>query len=193
MPVKLLQSCLTLRDPMDCSPPGSSVHGILQARILEWVAMSFSRASSRPRDPTRVSHVSCTGRQVLHHCTTWEARQKGFLLTKAENSLKPGTLFPLFGGFATFHKVLNWRERLALLHPGEKLGVWLLPGHQKLSVPGYASPSVIIHLFFPGTSPVHLGHLHLRDDLRLCRRFCHLTSPPGQPSKIQIRLSLSNP
>ena len=85
--------------------------------------MSFSRASSRPRDPTRVSHVSCTGRQVLHHCTTWEARQKGLLLTKAENSLKPGTLFPLFGGFATFHKVLNWRERLALLHPGEKLGV----------------------------------------------------------------------
>ena len=47
---KLLQSCLTLCDPVDCSPPGSSVHGILQARILEWVAISFSRISSRPRD-----------------------------------------------------------------------------------------------------------------------------------------------
>ena len=44
------QLCLTLCDPMDCSPPGSSVQGILQARILKWVAMSLSRASSSPRD-----------------------------------------------------------------------------------------------------------------------------------------------
>ena len=49
-------SCPTLCDPMDSSPPGSSVHGISQARILEWVAISFSRASSRPRDQT---HVPC--------------------------------------------------------------------------------------------------------------------------------------
>ena len=47
---KSLQSCLTLCDPMDSSPPGSSVHRILQARILEWGAISFSRGSSRPRD-----------------------------------------------------------------------------------------------------------------------------------------------
>ena len=47
---EVAQSCLTLCDPMDCSPPGFSVHGILQARILEWVAISFSRGSSRPRD-----------------------------------------------------------------------------------------------------------------------------------------------
>ena len=52
---KLLQSCLTLYDPMDCSPPGSSVHGISQARILEWVAMSSSRGSSQPRDQTCIS------------------------------------------------------------------------------------------------------------------------------------------
>ena len=44
------KSCLTLCDPMDCSLPGSSVHGIFQAEILEWVAISFSRGSSRPRD-----------------------------------------------------------------------------------------------------------------------------------------------
>ena len=44
--IQLLQSCLTLCDPMDCSLPGSSVHGILQARILEWVAISLSRGSS---------------------------------------------------------------------------------------------------------------------------------------------------
>ena len=52
---KSLQSWLTLCDPMDCSLPGSSVHGILQARILEWVAMSSSRRSSWPRDQTQVS------------------------------------------------------------------------------------------------------------------------------------------
>ena len=50
--------CLTLCDPMDCSPLGSSVHGILQARILEWVAVSFSRASSRPRDWICISYIS---------------------------------------------------------------------------------------------------------------------------------------
>ena len=50
--VLVAQSCPTLCDPMDCSPPGSSVHGILQARILEWVAISFSRGSSQPRDKT---------------------------------------------------------------------------------------------------------------------------------------------
>ena len=56
---KSLQSCPALFDPMDCSPPGSSVHGILQARILEWAAMLSSRGSSRPRDQTGVTWVSC--------------------------------------------------------------------------------------------------------------------------------------
>ena len=50
-------SCLTLCDPMGCSPSGSSVHGVLQARILEWAAMPSSRGSSQPRDRTQ---VSCT-------------------------------------------------------------------------------------------------------------------------------------
>ena len=62
---KLLQSCPALCDPMDCSLPGSSVHGVLQARILEWVAMPSSRGSSRPRDGTRISYVSLIGRQDL--------------------------------------------------------------------------------------------------------------------------------
>ena len=51
---EVIQSCPTLCDPMNCSLSGSSVHGIFQARILEWVAISFSRGSSRPRDQTRV-------------------------------------------------------------------------------------------------------------------------------------------
>ena len=62
--VLVTQSCPTLCNPMDCRPPGSSVHGILQARILEWVAMPSSRGSSPPRDWTQ---VSCIGRQILYH------------------------------------------------------------------------------------------------------------------------------
>ena len=59
--VLVAQSCPTLCDPLDCSPPGSSVHGILQARILEWVVISFSRGSFQPRDQTLISYVSCFG------------------------------------------------------------------------------------------------------------------------------------
>ena len=56
--VKFAQSCLSLCDPMDYSSPGSSVHGILQARIMEWLAIPFSRGSSYPRDWTQVSHTA---------------------------------------------------------------------------------------------------------------------------------------
>ena len=55
---EVAQSCPILSDPVDCSPPGSSVHGILRARVLEWIAISFSRGSSQPRDPTRVSRIA---------------------------------------------------------------------------------------------------------------------------------------
>ena len=55
---EITQSCLTLCDPMDCSLPGSSVRGILQARILQWVAISFSRRSSQPRDRSWVSRIA---------------------------------------------------------------------------------------------------------------------------------------
>ena len=68
MSAKLLQSCLTLCDPTDYSwVTSSSVYGILQARILEWVAMPSSRGSSHPRDWTHISYVSCIGRWVLYH------------------------------------------------------------------------------------------------------------------------------
>ena len=55
---KVTQSCLTLCEPINCSLPSSSVHGILQARVLEWVAISFSRGCSRPRDPDQVSCIA---------------------------------------------------------------------------------------------------------------------------------------
>ena len=69
----IAQSCLALCDPMDYGPPSSSVHGIFQARILEWVAISYSRGSSRLRDQTSVSCISCVGRWILYHCATQEA------------------------------------------------------------------------------------------------------------------------
>ena len=98
------KSCLTVCPHVDCSPSGSSVLGISQARILEWIAVSFSR----PRDQTRVSCVS-VGRWILCHCITWESldrregtskpgfrrnwgREKGVMSTKTVLDLHPGWL-----------------------------------------------------------------------------------------------------
>ena len=67
--VSKAQSCLTLCDPMDCSLPGSSVHGIFQAIVLEWIAISFSRGSSQPRNRTRVSRI------VDKRFTVWATRE----------------------------------------------------------------------------------------------------------------------
>ena len=69
MYVKVAQLCPTLCDLMDYSLPGSSVHGILQARILDWVAFPFSRGSSQPRDWTQVSHI------VGGFFTSWATRE----------------------------------------------------------------------------------------------------------------------
>ena len=64
-------SCVWLCDSTRCSPPGSSVHEIFQARPLEWAAICFSWGSSQPRDWTLVSCVSCIGRWILYHLATW--------------------------------------------------------------------------------------------------------------------------
>ena len=61
------QSCWTICGPVDWGPPGSSVHGFLQARILEWVAISYSWGFSWPRDRTHFSCTLCTGRWILYH------------------------------------------------------------------------------------------------------------------------------
>ena len=66
---EVTQSCPTLCDPMHCSLPGSLVHGIFQARVLEWVAISFSRGSSQPRERTRVSQTAS------RHVTVWATRE----------------------------------------------------------------------------------------------------------------------
>ena len=89
--VLVAQSCLTLCDPMDCSPPSSSVRGILQARILEWIAIPFSRETSQPRDQTLVSCIA--GR----FSTVWATGESFFTLLlsvllskKFENIIKKG-------------------------------------------------------------------------------------------------------
>ena len=79
------QSCPTLCDPMDCDPPGSSVHGILQARILEWLAVPFSRGSPWPRDQT---WVSCNADRFF---TGWAT-----LFSRSLSSVKYPSLSDLF-------------------------------------------------------------------------------------------------
>ena len=66
---EVAQSCLTFWDPVDCSPPGSSIHEIFQARVLEWVVISFSRGTSQPRDRTQVSCIVARG------FTIWATRE----------------------------------------------------------------------------------------------------------------------
>ena len=77
------QLCPTLCDHTDCSLPGSSVHRIFQARILEWPAISSPRQSSWPRDGTWVSCISCDCRHILYHCATWEALERFNVSPKA--------------------------------------------------------------------------------------------------------------
>ena len=81
---EVAQSCPTLCDLMDCNSPGSSVHGIFQARVLEWVAISFSRGSSRPRDRTQVS-------RIIGRCfTIWATREA---LTECQLYAKHGAYY----------------------------------------------------------------------------------------------------
>ena len=73
----------TLCGPMDCSIPGSSIRRIFQARILECVAISYSRESSQPRNQTHLSWVSCIGRWILYYWTIWKAQALTHTLPKA--------------------------------------------------------------------------------------------------------------
>ena len=79
MCAKSLQWRLTLGDPMNCSPPGSSVHGIFQARIPEWVAMPFSRRSSQPRNRTSISLSPALAGRFFTSRATWEAHTVAIL------------------------------------------------------------------------------------------------------------------
>ena len=93
-----LLSRVWLCNPMDCSPPDSSVHLIFQATVLECVAISYCWGSSWPRDQIHISSISCTGRQILYHCDTW-----------AEWIPVSVWLSPLqFSG--NYHNIVNWLD-----------------------------------------------------------------------------------
>ena len=85
---RVVQLCPTFCDPVDCSPPGSSVHEILQARILEWVAISFSRGSSQPRDRTQVFCIA--GRRF----NLWATRKAGQVPHNSESKCNSNLWFP---------------------------------------------------------------------------------------------------
>ena len=91
-PVCIL-SCPTLHDPMDYIPPGCTVHGTLQARILECVDISYSRGSSQPRDWTLVSCISCIGRWIPYHCSTSTFQKHQFF----------GSQFSLYSYYSHIH------------------------------------------------------------------------------------------
>ena len=84
---KSLQICPTLWNPMDCSPPGSPVRGIFQARILEWVATPSSKGSSWPRDQTRISYVSYIDRQVLYYWHHLQSLRESSLISDFPSTL----------------------------------------------------------------------------------------------------------
>ena len=97
------QTYQTLCEPMDCSPPGSSVHGIFWARILEWVATSFSRGSSQPRDWTR---IPCIGKQILHYCAVGEDPNHHWVIPKASET--KGTICGSLHNTLGKSKVSEW-------------------------------------------------------------------------------------
>ena len=113
--VLVTQSCLTLCKPMHCGPPSSSVHGILQARMLEWIAMRSSRGSSQPRNQTQVSHIA--GRFF----TAWATREVQLLPKSPSPSVLPIFLWGRESQSSFFHfpdettSVQRWASKLSLL------------------------------------------------------------------------------
>ena len=141
------QLCLILWDPMDCSPPGSSIHGIPKARILGWVAIFFSRGSYQPRDWTRVSWVSCIVRWILYcwaigeaqvspsYCSTFifvvllknifrlkhhRGKSDNFLVSSGETSVLGRVWEQTEGGTTNVTLVKEW------LFPARKCYLWAL-------------------------------------------------------------------
>ena len=118
--VLVTQSCSTLWDPMDCNPPGSSVHVILQERILRWITILFSRGSSWPRD---WNQVSCIAGRLYHlshqYCPKWYGKlSDGFEQRCRMKAGFPGSTSgkkkkknpPANAGDKTYSSILAWRS-----------------------------------------------------------------------------------
>ena len=142
---------------MDCSPPGSSVHGIFQARRLQWVAVSFSGGSSQPRDRTR---ESCIGRQMLHHFATWGA---GRIL---KPQLSKSKRAELRRGFSASFRKTGPSPETDLLQPLSKLdgsgrGLWPpgFPSHTQHEPPEQAFAVLVCRWAFWGALQLSLSWL----------------------------------
>ena len=127
---EVTQSCLTLCDPMNCRLPGFSIHGIFQARVLKWVAISFSRVCSWPRDQIRVSHIA--GR----HLTVWATREALFIGALVDSyNMKRGETFRLgfaysedhYWGLGNLYIWWSHRTRDYFRDLRKFLSVWFLP------------------------------------------------------------------
>ena len=110
-----VKSCVTLCDPMDCSPPDSSVCGIFQARILEWVVISFSKGSPWPRDWTRVSYGSYIGKRIFLPLSHLESP-----LLKAKGWQKWDSFLPM-AHWQTFYRISEKKGK------GKSTDSWCLP------------------------------------------------------------------
>ena len=128
MYAKSLQSCLTLCNPMDCSPLGSSVHGILQARILEWTAMPSPRGSSLPRDWTRLSSVQFSHSVVSDSLWPHEARQASLSITNSRSLPKLMSIESVM----TSNHLFLCRPLLSTLNLSQHQGLfkWVSSSHQ---------------------------------------------------------------
>ena len=152
-----------LCNAMDCSPPGYSVHGILQRRTMEWVPVSYSRGSSQSWNGTCVSCISCIARQILYHWATGEAHPfLGGFQKPAPAALLPKT--PLCPKWSQQHPGI-WFPRLSFI-PGLWIGtVWCggwTPSFQasgwKLTPLPDWDPSLLAPSCFWETQPQTSGH-----------------------------------
>ena len=118
------QSCLTLCNPVKCRPSGSSIHGILQARILEWVATSFSRGSFRANGWTHISCISFIGRWVLDPWATWKPVVNGTVASQVALVVKslPASAVDMRRGFSPWVGKIPWerkRQPVSIFLPGD--------------------------------------------------------------------------
>ena len=136
----LAQSCLTLCDPMHYCLPGSSVHGILQARILEWVAMPYCRGTSQPRNQTR---VSCIAGIFFTSWATWEAHS-----SLQFSPVILSRFLSLFEHQVGHNTPRLWRQRNETAHKrANKIQGKVLPDDSIQSCNSFTSPSVLNPLY----------------------------------------------
>ena len=156
---KSVQSCLALCDPIGCSPPGSSVHGILQARILEWVTMPSSRGSSRPRDRTWVSWGSCIEGRFFYRWATRQALFFPWRITIWYNS--PGfchhklSVIEELWYYSSFKGLCGLSNSIRPKSSADKTD-----STASIPLPSLLSPSALIHLFGCLLLPLSLGSSH---------------------------------